>query len=71
MKLQKIRNCITHNEGLVDANNAPFLRGVNLSVQEGHRIKLPTDYFQESLKLIGDTCELIIDKCREARKKEG
>jgi len=67
-KLHKIRNCIVHNEGWVDKTDAAILKNYQLSVEEGHCLKLPKGYFLEALKLVDKTCELVTEKCREARR---
>ena len=67
-KLQKIRNCIAHNEGWVDKRNVSKVRGCGLPVEEGHRLKLPKGYFLEASQLVDKTCALVIEKCAEASK---
>lgn len=67
-KLQKIRNCIAHDEGWIDEKRAAELRSCQLSVKKNDWIKLPQGYFFEPLKLVDKTCELVIDKCREAAR---
>jgi hypothetical protein len=68
-KLQKIRNCIAHNEGWVDKRNVSKLKGCGLSVQEGHCLKLPKGYFLEASQLVYNTCQLVTENCRGARKQ--
>jgi hypothetical protein len=70
-KLQKIRNCIAHNEGWVDKQYVSKLKGCGVPVEEGHRLRLPKGYFLEGLQLVAKTCSLVIEKCREARKPRG
>jgi len=70
-KLREIRNCIAHNEGWVDKESASILRSYGLPAEEGHCLKLPKGYFLEALELVDKTCELIIEKCGEARKQGG
>jgi hypothetical protein len=68
-KLQKIRNCIAHNEGWLDGERVSDLRGCGLPVQEGQYLRLPEGYFLEALELVDQTCRLVVDRCAEARKR--
>jgi hypothetical protein len=67
-KLQEIRNCITHDEGWIDAKRAGALRSYQFPVKENDWIELPEDYFVEAYNLVQRTCRLVIEECRKAAK---
>jgi hypothetical protein len=70
-KLQTIRNCIVHSDGWVDSQDVCKLRDYTLRVDDGGEspLRLPSSYFLEASQLAAETCELVTEKCRGARRQ--
>ena len=63
-KLQAIRHCITHCDGIPDDENVRKLKGYNVDVPPHVWMELPDGYFEESADLVARVCDRIVENCR-------
>jgi hypothetical protein len=63
--LQEIRNCIVHADGWITDDFASRLGKVGMKVNADTPLKLPTSYFENALKLVGETYKTVYTRCSE------
>jgi hypothetical protein len=64
-RLQEIRNCIVHADGWIKDDFASRLGKVGMKVKADTQLKLPTNYFENALKLVGETYRAVYTQCSE------
>lgn len=64
-RLQEIRNCIVHADGWISDDFASRLGKVGMKVKADTQLKLPTNYFENALKLVGETYKTVYTQCSE------
>lgn len=62
-KLQAIRNCITHCDGVPDEEYVQKLKGYNVDVPPHVWMELLDGYFEESADLVERVCDRIVNDC--------
>ncbi len=63
--LQEIRNCIVHADGWITDDFANRLGKVGMTVKAETQLTLPTNYFENTLKLVGETYKAVYAQCSE------
>ena len=69
-KLQALRNCITHLDGIPDEKTAKKLKGEKFDVIEGVPIHISEGYVEANADLVQRHCNRIVDECEKAFMKK-
>ena len=69
-KLQAVRNCITHLDGLPNEETVKKLKGEKFDVSEEKPMQIPDAYFEEKANLVQRHCYRIIKDCQQAFTKK-